>query len=237
MTTHEAERLAIELSALEKGSISLMSIVYLGFHLTIGNIPFLQGGLLQGEWQFARKMAEKRRTEFSAGRTAARISLDKLSRGQHPILRRDNGSPIWPAGIIGSISHNDRMAAAIITDDPTICGLGIDIEENVPLPKALIELVLTRNEMAQKKILSKNLGLNYPKVLFSAKEAVFKADWPRFNQFLDFCDIECYSVYPGLITAHVNQLSRPRHYYAVVTYTDQTIVTVASSVRAMEGCI
>ena len=63
--------------------------------------------VLEAERPFVKKAVEKRRREFSAGRTCARQALRELGCADAPIVQDQNGAPLWPPGIVGSITHSN----------------------------------------------------------------------------------------------------------------------------------
>jgi len=89
----------------------------------------------------------KRRDEFAAGRGAARRALSMLDIPSMPIPRADDRRPIWPGGIVGSISHAENVAAAIVGRAEDIDGVGLDIEAAAPLKKELLRHILTAEEV------------------------------------------------------------------------------------------
>ncbi|RRI01495.1 4'-phosphopantetheinyl transferase superfamily protein [Mesorhizobium tamadayense] len=127
----------------------------------------------------------KVRREGGAARVVARTLLGQLGFPPMPILKTRSGVPIWPPGVVGSLAHHDRVAAAAIAGTKRIAALGIDIEPNEPLPEGLIELIATPNEQRMY-----DLHLLKRRDLFVLKEAVYKAYFPRYNQFLEFQDVE-----------------------------------------------
>ncbi|MER8671590.1 4'-phosphopantetheinyl transferase superfamily protein [Mesorhizobium sp. M1156] len=131
-----------------------------------------------------RAVAKVRR-ESGAARLIARTLLGRLGFPPMPILKTRSGVPIWPPGIIGSLAHHDTVAAAAIAGTKRIAALGIDIEPNEPLPENLIELIATPKEQRMY-----DLHLLKRRDLFVLKEAVYKAYFPLYNQFLEFQDVE-----------------------------------------------
>lgn len=69
-----------------------------------------------------------RAREFAAGRSAARMAMELLGHPLRPVLQGDDRAPIWPVGLTGAITHTARDALAIVTDDPAIRALGLDME-------------------------------------------------------------------------------------------------------------
>jgi len=132
--------------------------------------------------------APRRRDEFAAGRAAARGALATLAIAPVPIPRAPDRRPLWPNGIIGSISHTDGIAAAIVGHDQTTASVGLDIEGDAPLKKELRKYILTRSEAAARKARPLVANSSRCKATFAAKEALFKAIYPITGQFFGFLD-------------------------------------------------
>lgn len=116
----------------------------------------------------------KRQQEFAAGR---RLAHELGVPG--PLLVGATREPLWPAGIVGSITHCETLAAVAIARCPGL--LGIDVEPAGPLPEGLRELVLTDAE--------RTFGPVEAMIVFSAKEAVYKAIHARVRRFVDFSEV------------------------------------------------
>jgi 4'-phosphopantetheinyl transferase EntD len=140
--------------------------------------------LPQEQASIAARLVERRRAS-GAARIVARELLDRFGHPRCPIPRGAGGAPIWPAGLAGSLAHDERYAVAAIGRAGDVGAIGIDIEPATPLPQDMIELVATPNE--RRAIADDPLRL---KLLFAAKEAVYKAQFPRDRTFLEFQDIE-----------------------------------------------
>jgi 4'-phosphopantetheinyl transferase EntD len=125
------------------------------------------------------------RRASGAARIVARALLAQLGYARTAIPRGEGGEPIWPAGISGSIAHDDRIAMAAIGLQRDIRAVGIDVEPAVPLPLEMLELIATPQEL--RRIADDPLR---GKLLFAAKEAVYKAVYPLDRLFLEFGDIE-----------------------------------------------
>jgi 4'-phosphopantetheinyl transferase EntD len=124
------------------------------------------------------------RRASGAGRDIARTLCGKLGAPIVGIRRSPKRYPIWPAGVTGSITHDGEFAAAVIAPSDRFGGVGIDIEPAVPLTPEIRSLVGRPDEWAS----FSNFDL-CDKALFSIKEAVFKAVYPRDGIFLDFHDV------------------------------------------------
>lgn len=147
------------------------------------------GGLLKAEREAIEGAAQTRVEQFTAGRVCSRIALTRLGvAATTPIVRGEDRAPIWPAGFIGSISHTDTWCAAAVARTERVRALGIDLEPATPLKEALWRRVCTKTERERLRELP-DPGL-MGKILFSAKESVYKCQYPLTMQFLGFHAVE-----------------------------------------------
>lgn len=124
------------------------------------------------------------RRASGAARVVVRALFPRLGQDAVPVPRGGSGAPVWPAGIAGSIAHDARIAVAAVGWQRDIPSVGIDIEPASPLPPDMLALVATPREL--------NKGADDPlrgRLLFAAKEAVYKAVYPLDRGFLEFQDI------------------------------------------------
>jgi 4'-phosphopantetheinyl transferase EntD len=158
--------------------------------LLIGHRVISQGdelALLHEEMASLSFPAIERRRASGAARRVARELMNSMGFAGLPILRSTFGAPIWPAGVVGSMAHDDRIAvAAVGLRRRDLDAVGIDIEPATPLPPDMLELIATPRER-RRAIADNALGA---KLLFVIKEAVYKAAYPLDHEFLDFHDIE-----------------------------------------------
>jgi 4'-phosphopantetheinyl transferase EntD len=147
----------------------------------------LPGGVLFAEEELVIGHAVPvRRREFATVRGCARACLSRLGYPQLPILPGVGGAPVWPVGVRGSMTHCAGYAAAAIGRSSQIIGIGIDAEPDAPLPDGVLDLVATaaeRERLAATRVASESL--NWDRLLFSAKEAVYKAWFPLVGEWLD----------------------------------------------------
>ena len=156
--------------------------------LLIGYRVITQGdelALLHEEEESLFFTAIERRRASGAARRVARELMNLMGFVGLPILRSTFGAPIWPAGIVGSMAHDDRIAVAAVGLRHDFDAVGIDIEAAAELPQNMLELIATPGEQ---RAISSNLL--EAKLLFAIKEAVYKAAYPLDHGFLDFHDIE-----------------------------------------------
>jgi 4'-phosphopantetheinyl transferase EntD len=151
---------------------------------------FCDDGLFPEERECLGVVVEKRLREFTTGRACARKALLKLGISPCPIRIGPRREPIWPKGIVGSITHCSGYCAAAVVRSLDLCSIGIDAEENLPLGEGVLEVIASPQERTEIRTLGGS-GLHWDRLLFSAKESVFKAWYHLTNQWLDFseCDI------------------------------------------------
>ncbi|WEK51844.1 MAG: 4'-phosphopantetheinyl transferase superfamily protein [Candidatus Kaistia colombiensis] len=109
----------------------------------------------------------------------ADLGLDDVS-----ILRSPSGAPVWPDGITGSLAHDDEVAVAAVAPVSSIRCLGIDVEPPHPLPDDIFTLAVTRADVFD----NVDRGLA-GRLIFSAKEAVYKAVYPMDHEILGYDEI------------------------------------------------
>ncbi|MGX7827179.1 4'-phosphopantetheinyl transferase family protein [Actinokineospora sp. 24-640] len=145
--------------------------------------------LLPEEEPVVAKAVDKRRREFTTVRHCARQALVRLGRPATAILPGDKGAPRWPEGIVGSMTHCAGYRAAVLANDVDLHSVGIDAEPHVPLPEGVLQAVSLPEERAQLSMLSESHpDVHWDKLLFAAKESVYKAWFPLARKWLGFSD-------------------------------------------------
>jgi 4'-phosphopantetheinyl transferase EntD len=149
----------------------------------------LDGGLLKAERGLVAGAAQTRIEQFTAGRVCSRTALGRLGVAPTtPIPRGEDRAPIWPRGFVGSISHTDSWCGAAVARAEEIRSVGIDLEPATPLKESLWRRVCTPKERDWLHELPEP-GLT-GKIVFSAKESVYKCQYPITGQFLGFHAVE-----------------------------------------------
>ncbi|WP_230801723.1 4'-phosphopantetheinyl transferase family protein [Seohaeicola saemankumensis] len=136
-----------------------------------------------------RRAVPSRRAEFTAGRAAARLALQRLGLPPAAIPSAPDRSPVWPAGVTGSISHAAGLCVAVLLRDPAAT-LGLDIEEATPLDEDLWPLVLTPSELLSLDTHPPAQRGRIAKRIFSIKEAAYKAQFPLTGAVIGFQALE-----------------------------------------------
>jgi 4'-phosphopantetheinyl transferase EntD len=147
--------------------------------------------LFPEEETLVARATAKRRQEFAAGRECARSALSALGVAATPILRGFRGAPQWPDGIVGSITHCAGYCAAAVARAEDLVTIGLDAEPNAALPGGVFELISLPAERARLRQLAvASPGTGWDRLLFCAKEAVYKAWFPLTGRWLGFADAD-----------------------------------------------
>jgi 4'-phosphopantetheinyl transferase EntD len=128
-----------------------------------------------------------RQAEFAAGRAAVRAAMDALGMTVAPVVNGPDRAPVWPAGCIGSLSHGRALCVAVLARSEAARSIGIDIEDDSPLDPALIDTICTPTERA---VIEGSGPVTCAKLIFCAKEAAFKAQYPLTRELFDFQTLE-----------------------------------------------
>jgi 4'-phosphopantetheinyl transferase EntD len=157
------------------------------------------------------RAAPRRVAQFAAGRACAHAALAQLGVA-HAVLRvGPEREPLWPEGISGSITHTGDFGAAVAASRLQVSSLGIDAEERGAVRRELWRHIATAEERAWLESLPAQQMSDMSALLFSAKEAFFKCQYPLTRQWLGFADVgvsieaDCFRVLPRAalrLTAH-----------------------------------
>ena len=135
------------------------------------------------------RAVDKRRREFSTVRLCARIALKELGERESPLTPGERGEPQWPRGVVGSMTHCDRYRAAALARSADVISLGIDAEPARPLPDGVLNVVSRSEERRRLAELARQVThVPWDRLLFSAKESVFKTWYPLTRRELDFTE-------------------------------------------------
>jgi 4'-phosphopantetheinyl transferase EntD len=149
----------------------------------------LDGTLYPEEETVVGHAVEKRRREFATARACAREALARLGRPPQAILSGQRGEPLWPVGIVGSITHCDGYRACAVARAGDLATIGVDAEPNQPLPDGLLGDIALPEERVLLRDLSRQMpGTHWDRLLFSIKESIYKAWFPLAERWLGFED-------------------------------------------------
>ncbi len=144
--------------------------------------PHVEYPLLPGE--DLPRATPARLREFAAGRHAARAALHAIGVVPTAIAHGADRAPVWPAGVIGSITHTGAACLAVAMRSGDMRGIGVDLEPIAPLDPALWETILLPSERAA-VLQGADPGLAAMQI-FCAKEAAFKAHYPTTRALVGF---------------------------------------------------
>ena len=142
------------------------------------------GPLFPAERSAVARAVPERVAEHTTVRHLARTALVGLGVAPVAIPTDEAGAPVWPTGIVGSLTHCAGYRAAAIARRADLACLGIDAEPDVPLPEGTLEVVASDAERAALAALPS--GPAWDRLLFSVKESVFKAWHPVMRRWLGF---------------------------------------------------
>ncbi|MFF9281300.1 4'-phosphopantetheinyl transferase family protein [Streptomyces griseosporeus] len=184
------------------------SVVTVEARLDEGDTADLEAGLHPEEAALVARAVTKRRREFAVVRSCARRAMVKLGVPPQPVLSGDRGAPRWPRGLAGSMTHCDGYCAAALVRATDLASLGIDAEPHGPLPEGVgpaVTLPAERDRL--RRLAAARPEIQWDRLLFSAKESVYKTWFPLTGKWLDFseADIELWADDPdpgGAAGAH-----------------------------------
>ncbi|MFH8473635.1 4'-phosphopantetheinyl transferase [Streptomyces sp. NPDC018000] len=143
--------------------------------------------LLPGEEELIRNSVESRRKEFTTVRWCARRALGELGLAPAPILKGERGAPIWPQGVVGSMTHCAGYRAAAVAFRADVLTVGIDAEPHEALPDGVHEsIALATEQQRELELRRASPEIHWDRLLFSAKESVYKAWFPLTHRWLGF---------------------------------------------------
>ena len=148
-----------------------------------GDLP--PAALWPEEAPAVERAIDKRRQEFAAGRALARTALAALGQPPRAILTGTHREPTWPAGIVGSITHCAGYCAAAVARGEAVAAVGIDAEPNARLTVDVLDVVARQEEREWIEAQAATFHC-WGRLLFSAKETLFKAWFPLTRRWLDF---------------------------------------------------
>ncbi|MFE9683950.1 4'-phosphopantetheinyl transferase [Streptomyces sp. NPDC006285] len=154
---------------------------------TAGDFP--EALLFAAERALIRDAVPERRREFATVRVCAHRAQTALGLPVRPLLSGPRGEPEWPAGTVGSVTHCAGYRGVALASATRWRALGIDAEPHRPLPPGTAGAVTCAAERQHLRDLAgHHPEVHWDRLLFSAKEAVFKAWSPLTAHPLDFGD-------------------------------------------------
>jgi 4'-phosphopantetheinyl transferase EntD len=141
------------------------------------------------EARYVARAVPKRVGEFAAGRACARRALAELAIADFPLRVGAGREPLWPEGIVGSITHTTGFCGVVVAQKTVALSLGIDAELASAVHRRLWRQIATQEEARHLESLPSERAGIIASVLFSAKEAFFKCQFPLTREWLNFADV------------------------------------------------
>jgi len=149
--------------------------------------PGQRSGLLPDEAaDLGVNAVAKRVQEFAAGRLCARRALAEFGIVDFPIRVGAKRDPLWPEGYVGSITHTDGRCAAVVGERSGFLGLGLDVEQTGRVSSSLQSRICVASELEWLAGLSTAEAGAAATLVFAAKEAFYKAQFPIVGEWLYF---------------------------------------------------
>lgn len=164
----------------------------------------LPAPLFAEEQALLARATAKRRGEFATARACARRALGELGLPPSAVLPGERGAPRWPAGVVGSMTHCAGYRAAAVARARDLATIGIDAEPARPLPHGVLDMITSPEERARLPALADGpFPVWWDRLMFCAKEAVYKAWFPLARQWLGFRDAHVEIDRDGTFTARL----------------------------------
>jgi 4'-phosphopantetheinyl transferase EntD len=149
-----------------------------------------QGLLTESEARAVSHCAPKRIGDFTAGRLCARRALQAFGVRDFALLPAEDRRARWPAGYVGSITHTEGYSAAVVGSRAQFRSLGVDAEAIAAVHAELWPRILGEAERRQLEALeAPQLRLRTAALIFAAKEAFYKCQFPLTAEWLEFEDL------------------------------------------------
>jgi 4'-phosphopantetheinyl transferase EntD len=132
---------------------------------------------------------DKRRREFVTARGCARRALEQLGLPPSSISTGARGEPCWPQGVVGSITHCTGYRACALAHETDVAAVGIDAEPHQALPDGLLgDIARAEERIWLDELMRSDPSVHWDRLLFSAKESVYKVWFPLAKSWLGFED-------------------------------------------------
>jgi 4'-phosphopantetheinyl transferase EntD len=127
--------------------------------------------------------------EFAAGRLCARRALAEFGIVDFPIRVGDDRQPLWPDLMLGSITHTAGFCAAAVVERRRVAALGLDSEVVGDVKPKIWSRVCVPREIEWVRSLPALEQAAAVTLIFSAKEAFYKCQYPVVHERLNFADV------------------------------------------------
>lgn len=133
---------------------------------------------------------DRRRREFAAARACARRAMGRLGLPPLPVPTDGRRAPVWPAGVVGSISHTGDYCAAVVARLGSVRSIGLDVEADEAVKGRLWDRICTEAELGWISTQPPDRHGWWVRLVFSAKEAFYKCQYGLTETYLGFHEVE-----------------------------------------------
>jgi 4'-phosphopantetheinyl transferase EntD len=169
---------------------SLVTLFGPGAVVVEAQTTLVDADLFPEERAYLANAAPARRSEFGTARVCARRALARLGIGPTPLVPRSDRAPVWPTGVVGSITHTSSYCAVVLHRSPPMHSVGVDAESLQRVEPSVRELILLPAERAWIATRDASRCDDLSLLLFSAKEAYYKCQYPVTGVTLGFRDVQ-----------------------------------------------
>jgi len=145
--------------------------------------------IFPSEREIVGSAVDKRKAEFSTGRVLVAQSLHLLGVPRQPVLKGSKNEPLWPTGLVGSITHTGEICIVAVARESVCGGVGVDVERCDANVSELAHLILSPGEAERSMAQSGRHRDDTVRLTFSAKESVFKAVFVHLERFIEFEEV------------------------------------------------
>jgi 4'-phosphopantetheinyl transferase EntD len=181
------------------------------------------------------RAVKKRVQEFAAGRLCARRALERFGLTRVVLRAASDRQPVWPPGFLGSITHTHGFCAAVVAERGALQGLGLDSEAAEAVEAQLWPSICVGSELDWIDRWPAEARSRAATLVFAAKEAFYKAQYPRTGEFMSFSDLEVAPCGPQLLEGAL--IFAPTRSLAVFAGDAEQLPQVRARYRFHEGFV
>lgn len=145
--------------------------------------------LLPAEAGYLGRAVPKRMQEFAAGRLCARRALAEFGVMDFALQVAGDRQPIWPDSMVGSITHTAGLCVAVVAERKRLAAVGVDSEIVGDVTRNTWSTICGPGEAAWLESLPTSQRAAAVALIFSAKEAFYKCQYPVAGEWLNFHDL------------------------------------------------
>ena len=145
--------------------------------------------LMPEEARHLGRAVQKRAREFAAGRLCARRAMAEFGMLDFPLEVAPDRQPKWPDCMVGSITHTAGFCAAVAAPRRLAAALGLDSEVVGDVKSDILSHICVAEEIDWLESIPQSQRAAAAALMFSAKEAFYKFQYPAVGERLGFLDV------------------------------------------------